>query len=44
LSVEGRLEVGRKQAPDGTLSFFRIVLDAAQSRKATQSRLPKEKQ
>jgi hypothetical protein len=44
LRVEGRLEVGRKQAPDGTLSFFRIVLDAAQSRKATQSRLPKEKQ
>ncbi|GAC1535490.1 MAG: hypothetical protein NVS2B9_00760 [Myxococcales bacterium] len=42
LRVEGRLEVGSKQAPDGTLSFFRIVLDAAHSRKATQSKLQKE--
>jgi hypothetical protein len=43
LLVEGRLEVGRKQAPDGTLSLFRIVLDAVHSRKAP-SRAPKEKQ
>lgn len=39
LQVEGRLEVGRQQAPDGTLSLFRIVLDAAHPRKTTQSRL-----
>jgi hypothetical protein len=43
LLVEGRLEVGRKQAPDGTLSLFRIVLDPVHSRKAP-SRAPKEKQ
>jgi hypothetical protein len=42
LRVEGRLEVGRKEAPDGTLSLFRIVLDAAHSRKTTQSKLQKE--
>jgi len=27
IRVEGRLEVGRKVAPDGTISQFRIVLD-----------------
>jgi hypothetical protein len=43
LRVEGKLEVGRKQAPDGTLSLFRIVLDAAHSRRTTQSKLQKEK-
>ena len=44
LRVEGKLEVGRQQAPDGTLSLFRIVLDAAHPRKTSQSRLQKEKQ
>jgi hypothetical protein len=43
LRVEGTLEVGRKEAPDGTLSIFRIVLDAAHSRRKTQPRLQKEK-
>lgn len=44
LRVEGKLEVGRKEAPDGTLSLFRIVLDAAHSRKTTHSKSSKEKQ
>jgi hypothetical protein len=43
LRVEGRLEVGRKEAPDGTISLFRIVLDAAHSRKATKPKPKKEK-
>lgn len=43
LRVEGKLEVGRKEAPDGTLSLFRIVLDAPHSRKTAHSKPPKEK-
>ena len=43
LRVEGTLEVGRKQAPDGTLSFFRIVLDERHSRRTRQPPPQKEK-
>ena len=36
LRVEGRFEVGRKEAEDGTISLFRIVLDAPHSRSKTK--------
>ncbi len=44
LSVEGKLEVGRMEKPDGTVSLFRIVLDVAHSRKPKHSKPHKETQ